>query len=70
MLKHRMHKAEAVTGDRKTLHTDELHDLCYLPDSIRMISQGGRDGWDTWSAWGHNATNVVMQVPFTDVMTL
>jgi hypothetical protein len=32
MLKHRVHKAEAVTGDRKTLHTDELHDSYFLPD--------------------------------------
>ena len=41
MLKHRVPKAEAVTGDRKTLHTDELHNLCSLPDSRKMISQGG-----------------------------
>jgi len=41
MLKHRMHKAETVTGDRKTLHTDELHDFYFLPDIVRMISQGG-----------------------------
>jgi len=36
MLKHRVHKAETVTGDRKTLHTDELHDLYSLPAIIRM----------------------------------
>jgi len=41
MLKHRVHKAEAVTEDRKTLHNDELHDLYSLPDIIRMISHGG-----------------------------
>jgi len=41
MLKHRVYKAEAVTGDRETLHTDEFHDLYSLPDSTRMISQGG-----------------------------
>jgi hypothetical protein len=40
MLKHRVHKAGAVTGDRKTLHNDGLHDLYSLPDIIRMISQG------------------------------
>ena len=70
MLKHRVHKAETVTGDRKTLHTDELHDFYSLPDNIRMISQSGWDGWDKWHVWGHNATNVIMQVLFTHVMIL
>jgi hypothetical protein len=41
ILKHRLHKAEAVTGDRKILHNDELHDLYSIPDIIRMIGQGG-----------------------------
>jgi len=70
MLKHRVPKAEAVTGDRKTLHTDELHNLCSLPDSRKMISQGGWGGWDTWCVWGYNATDVIMQVLFTNVMIL
>jgi hypothetical protein len=68
MLKHKVHKAEAATGDRKTLHTDELRDLYSLPDIIRMISQGGWDGWDTWHVGGLNATNVIMQVLLTNVM--
>ena len=65
MLKHRMHKAEAVTGDRKTLHTDELHDLYFLPDIIRWMKWVGH-----MACMGHNANNVIMQVLFTNVMIL
>ena len=65
MLKHRMHKAEAETGDRKTLHTDELHDLYFLPDIIRWMRWGLH-----MACMGHNANNVIMQVLFTNVMIL
>lgn len=31
------YKAETITGDRRTLHNDELHDLYSLPNIIRVI---------------------------------
>jgi hypothetical protein len=36
-----------VTGDLRKLHSDDVHDLYFVPDIIRvMTSRGGEGGWE------------------------
>jgi hypothetical protein len=41
-----------ISGDWISLHNEQLHDLCFSSDIIRVINLGGCPGWCTWHAWG------------------
>jgi len=39
----------------RTLHNEDLPDLHFLPNVIRMIKSGGYDGPIMWHVWGWGA---------------
>jgi hypothetical protein len=58
-------KREDVMGGWKQLHNEELHDLYYLPNIMRIIKSRRMRWAGMWDEWGRRGTCIAREKEIT-----